>query len=182
MVARDPVNPRAHAGLGYAYLDAERWDEVIAQLGTALSLSPGRIYGNFAIGEALLQKGEPEAALAAFQQESFEALRLRGLALAYHALGRAAESDGTLAELIDMHEQGGAYDIAPVLAFRGETDRAFEWLDWAVEYKNPALLYSTRQVEFANIHDDPRWLPFLESIGMSPEQLAAINFEVRLPQ
>jgi hypothetical protein len=35
---------------------------------------------------------------------------------------------------------------------------------------------------FANIHDDPRWLPFLESIGKSPEQLAAIEFEVRLPQ
>jgi hypothetical protein len=35
---------------------------------------------------------------------------------------------------------------------------------------------------FANIHDDPRWLPFLKSIGKSPEQLAAIEFEVRLPQ
>jgi hypothetical protein len=26
------------------------------------------------------------------------------------------------------------------------------------------------------------WQPFLESIGKSPEQLAAIEFEVRLPQ
>ena len=35
---------------------------------------------------------------------------------------------------------------------------------------------------FANIHDDPRWLLFLESIGKSPEQLAAIEFEVTLPE
>jgi hypothetical protein len=35
---------------------------------------------------------------------------------------------------------------------------------------------------FANIHDDPRWLPFINSIGHSPEQLAAIDFEVALPQ
>ena len=35
---------------------------------------------------------------------------------------------------------------------------------------------------FANIHSDPRWLPFLESIGKSPEQLAAIEFEVTLPE
>ena len=34
----------------------------------------------------------------------------------------------------------------------------------------------------ANIHDDPRWLPFLESIGRSPEQLAAIEFNVTLPE
>ena len=34
----------------------------------------------------------------------------------------------------------------------------------------------------ARIHDDPRWSPFLESIGRSPEQLAAIKFEVTLPE
>ena len=38
------------------------------------------------------------------------------------------------------------------------------------------------QHELANIHDDPRWLPFLESIGKSPEQLAAIEFKVTLPE
>ncbi len=35
---------------------------------------------------------------------------------------------------------------------------------------------------FANIHSDPRWLAFLESIGKSPEQLAAIEFNVTLPK
>jgi len=35
---------------------------------------------------------------------------------------------------------------------------------------------------FANLHDDPRWLPFLESIGKSPAQLAAIEFKVRVPR
>jgi hypothetical protein len=38
------------------------------------------------------------------------------------------------------------------------------------------------QSEFTNIHDDPRWLPFLESIGKSPAQLAAIEFKVTLPE
>ena len=35
---------------------------------------------------------------------------------------------------------------------------------------------------FGNIHDDPRWLPFLESIGKAPEQLEAIEFNVTLPK
>jgi hypothetical protein len=34
---------------------------------------------------------------------------------------------------------------------------------------------------FANIHSDPRWLPFLEDIRKSPKQLAAIEFKVKLP-
>ncbi|MGV8922180.1 MAG: hypothetical protein ACOH1L_02380 [Thermomonas sp.] len=29
-------------------------------------------------------------------------------------------------------------------------------------------------------HGDPRWLPFLRKIGMAPEQMGAIRFEVRL--
>jgi TolB-like protein/Tfp pilus assembly protein PilF len=182
VVAHDPVNPRAHAGLAYTYLDARRWDEAIAELRTTLSLSPGRIFGNYAIGLALLQKGEPEAALAAVQQESFETFRLCGLALAYHALGQMAESDGALTELIDKYGQDWAFEIAYVLASRGEADRAFEWLDKAAQRNDAGLLYILRQSQFANIHDDPRWLPFLESIGKLPEQLAAIEFDVRLPR
>ena len=90
--------------------------------------------------------------------------------------------DSTLAELIEKYEQGWAYNIAYVLAFRGEADRAFEWLDKAVEQNHPGLGAIAVTKLFANIHDDPRWLPFLESIGHSPEQLAAIEFEVTLPQ
>ena len=157
-------------------------DEVIASSSTALSLSPGRFAANFIIGLALLWKGEPEAALAAMQQEADESFRQLGLPMAYHALGQAAESDAALAEVIEKQEQSSAYNIAYVLAFRGEADRAFEWLDKAVQYNDPGLSLLAVPIQFANILDDPRWLPFLESIGKSPEQLAAIEFEVRLPQ
>ena len=68
------------------------------------------------------------------------------------------------------------------MAFRGEADRAFEWLDKAVEQNNPGLGAIAVTKLFAKIHGDPRWLPFLESVGYSPEQLAAIEFEVRLPE
>jgi len=181
-VARDPVGTGRHVGLGVAYLLAGRSEEAIASLRTALSLSPGRVGTQYWIGVALLSKGEPEAALAAIQLESSEALRLIGLPMAYHALGQVAESDAALAELIEKYEQTAAYNIAYVLAFRGQADRAFEWLDKAVEYNDPGLSGISVDPLFANIHDYPRWLAFLESIGQSPEQLAAIEFNVTLPQ
>ncbi len=182
VVARDPVNVNGHAGLGLYYLWAGRLEESIATTRTALSLSPRNNWLQYIIGEALLLKGEYEAALQEMQRESAEDWRMIGMPMVYHALGRATESDAALAELIDKYAESRAFNIAYLLAFRGEADRAFEWLDRAVENNEAGLAQISVELMFANIHDDPRWLPFLESIGKSPEQLAAIEFEVRLPQ
>jgi len=182
VLAHDPVNSGIHSGLAEFYGTTGRLAEAIALNRTALSLNPGSSYTHYAVGVALLLKGEPEEALQEMQREPSEVWRMIGLPMVYHALGKAGESDTVLAELIDKYEQGGAYNIAYVLAYRGEIDRAFEWLNKAVQYNDPGLSLIPTSPLFANIRDDPRWLPFLESIGRSPEQLAAIEFEVRLPQ
>jgi serine/threonine protein kinase/TolB-like protein/Tfp pilus assembly protein PilF len=178
---RDPVNVVAHYNLGYDYRLVGRSDEAIASLRTALSLSPGLGIAHFLIGAALLQKLQPEDALAQMLQEPADNYRMIGLPMAYHALGRKAESDTALAELIEKLRKDSPYDIAYVYAFRGEADHAFEWLDKAVEYDDPGLSAITGEPLFASIRKDPRWLPFLRRIGKAPEQLAAIKFNVKLP-
>ena len=182
VVSRDPVNPGNHAALGSMYWRVGRLDESIASFRTALNLSPGHPGAQYAIGVVRLMQGEPEAALEEIQQESAEWYRLTGLVLAYHALGRDGDSENSLAELIRKYAGGWAYQIAYALAYRGEVDRAFEWLRRADEYGDPGLAEIPMQTLFANLYDDPRWLPFLESIGRSPEQLSAIEFEVPLPE
>jgi len=182
LIERDPVFPPSHAYLGQAYLMARRSDEAIASFRTAARLSPGIILAQFGIGWGLLQKGEYETALAAMQAESSEAYRLFGLAIVQHALGQTVESDAALVELIEKYEQEYAYNIAFVIAFRGEVDRAYEWLDKAVQYNDPGLSDLHTSYLLTALKDDPRWLPFLESIGKSPEQLAAIEFKVTLPK
>jgi TolB-like protein/cytochrome c-type biogenesis protein CcmH/NrfG len=181
-VARDPVNLRGLYLLGLAYFYAGQLDEAIASLRTVLRLRPGYVVVQTAIGAALQQKGEFDAALVAVQAESHEGWRLVGLANTYHALGQKAESDAALAELIEKFDQQLTIGIAIVLARRGEADRAFDWLDKAVQYKDPILRFTVPTNLFAALHDDPRWLPFLESIDMSPTQLAAIEFNVTLPE
>ena len=180
-VANDPVDAAIHSNLAWFYSSADRWDEAITTYNTTLKLSPGYGIAQYAIGVALLFKGEPQAALEAMQQVASH-WRLMGLSMVYHALGRATESDAALADLIAQHERNAAYNIAYIFAYRRESDRAFEWLDKAVEYKDPGLSYILYEPLFANIRDDPRWLPFLKSIGKSPEQLATIEFNVTLPE
>ncbi len=178
---RDPVNSLGHSKLGRAYFYADRWDDSIASYQTALRLSPGFIGARYRIGTALLFKGELVAALASMQQEELEVYRLIGLVIAHHALGQAQASDEALAELIEKYERGAPYNIAYGFAFRKEADRAFEWLDKTVEYGDSGLVEIVGKPEFRNIQNDPRWLPFLESIGKLPEQLDAIEFKVTLP-
>jgi TolB-like protein len=180
-VARDPVAPVGHYNLGISYFYAGRWIDAIASGETALRLSPGRIGAHYFIGAALLLMGEVEAALERMQREPFEGYRLMGLSMAYHSLGDAPASDAALAELIEKYGQDWPHTIAFVLAYRNEADRAFEWLDKAVENGDGGLAEIVANPLFANLHDDPRWLPFLESIGKSPAQLDAIKFEVKLP-
>jgi TolB-like protein/Flp pilus assembly protein TadD len=182
VVTRDPVNPRSHFNLGHTYLLAGHLDKAIASFRTVLALSPEYVSSRYRIGVALLAKNEPEAALAEMREEPWRAYRLFGLSMAYHALGQTADSDAALADLIERYEQVSAYNIAYVLAFRGEVDLAFEWLDKAVKFKDSGLSSIPVENLFANIHADPRWLPFLESIGKSPQQLDAIEFKVTLPE
>ncbi len=102
--------------------------------------------------------------------------------MAYHALGRKADSDAALTALIAKYEKDAPFNIAFVYAFRSENDNAFAWLDKTVEYGDPGLGAIVTENLFDNVRADPRWLPFLRKLGKAPEQLAKIEFRVSLPQ
>jgi TolB-like protein len=182
VVKRDPVNVYSLYRMGINLLRSDRLEEAMAAFETVRSLSPERIGVQYSIGLTLLRQNRPEAALREIEQEPWEGLRLDGLILAHHALGQAAQSDSALAVMIEGLASRWSYNIAYGLAFRGEADRAFEWLEKALRYHDAGLDHIPNQYLFASLYDDPRWLPFLESIGKSPEQLAAIDFEVTLPE
>ncbi len=181
VVAHDPVNTTAHSTLAGAYTRAGRFDDALASLQTSLRLAPGRNLAHYSMGAILLAKGDPKAALAEMQQEPPGSWHQDGLALAYFALGRKAESDAALAELIKKYEKESSWNIAYDYAFRGDADRAFEWLDKAIFYHDPGVSLTGVHWLFNNVRDDPRWLPFLRKIGRAPEQLAAVKFDVKLP-
>jgi tetratricopeptide (TPR) repeat protein len=182
MAARDPMDPIGHGNLGYSYLYAGRLDEATASFRNALRLSPDYIDAHCAVAVALLLEGDPQAALREAEQEPSGPLRLAGLAMAHHALGHASESDAALEELIGNHEEGWAYNIAYVLAYRNEPDRTFDWLARAVRYRDSGLVSLPIDPLFASVRHDPRWLPFLESIGKSPRQLESVSFKVTQPK
>ena len=182
LIAHDPANPLEHFNLSLVYCTAGRWDQAIESARTALTLSPRLVGAHYYISVALLGKGDAVGALAAMQEDPSEVWRMAGLPLVYHALGREAESEAALAALVAKHEQDQPYAIADALAYRGDADRAFEWLDKSVAAHDPSLPFVSIDPFLAKLHSDPRWVPFLRRIGRAPEQLAKIEFKVTLPE
>jgi len=181
LISRDPVNPYGHEQVAWSYLYVGRLDEAAAAFRTVLRLSPDYGGAREMLGETLLRQANAEDALAEMRQERIESYRLAGLSMAYHALGRRTESDAALNELIRKYRRTQPYNIGYTLAFRGEIDRTFEWLDRAVEYGDVLLSVLASDPMMDLLHADPRWLPLLRRLGQAPEQLAAIKFDVKVP-
>src|SRR4030095_16086223 len=128
LVRRDPVNVTALYNLGYTQRVMGQYDAAIVTYRRVLGLSPGYASAHYQICVAMLLKNDAPAALTEIEQENNEPSRLIGLPMVYHALGREAESKSALATLIGRFEKDWSYNIAQVYAFRGEADKAFEWL------------------------------------------------------
>ena len=182
LVAHDPFNYIHHQNLAYAYWYAGRIDDALNEHRLILVLDPAVPGVHAPISEMLLLNGDAAAALGEVDQETDEQFRLPALAMAYHALGRKVDSDAALAKLIRKYKSTAAYSIATVLAYRGEADDAFDWLEKAAQYHDANVGTLPVYPTLANLHSDPRWVPFLRKLGMAPEQLAAIKFDVTLPQ
>lgn len=181
VIAQDPVNPVGYDNLGGSYDLAARWDDAIAARETVLRLSPGHVGAHYWIGMALLFKGEAKAALEAFaREESLEGLRVKGQALALHALGRHDEHRAKLEKLVELWRDQWPSEVAHVYAWTGETDLAFEWLARTASQESGG--FDPHEPLLGPLRNDPRWLPLLESIGKSPAQLDAIAFHVTLPK
>lgn len=175
-VAQDPLDPIGYNNLAFVYAMAAKSDAAIAASRTLLMLAPKYNGAHYTWAKALLLKEDYEAALEMISLEPSQVWRLVGQATAYHALGRAIDSDRALQDLVQQYSEDWAYYIAMVFAYRGDSDKAFEWLASAARNRDSSLTYLGIEPLFANIHGDRRWQPFLESIGMAPEQLDAIEF------
>jgi TolB-like protein/Tfp pilus assembly protein PilF len=180
VVAHNPVDSGPHLALAAAYSCAGRRDEAIGSYQNALRLRPGWPFLHYKLGTELLRNRDAKAALAEYLQAA-RSWRLIGLTMAYHALGQKVDSDAALTECISQYEKVSAWNIAYALAYRGEVDRAFDWLDKAIASQDFGLGESALTPEFTSLHADPRWLPFLRKIGRAPEQVALVKFNPKLP-
>jgi len=166
VVTLDPLSPGGHRSLGSAYYLANRLEDAADSIQLGLSLNPGQSNAHYRLAFVLLAQGDAPAALVAIEQETIDWRRLHGMAIVQHALGNAVASEAALQEWIERFAAEGAYQVAMVYAFRGESHNAFEWLNKAYDNRDTGLPSMLLQPVFANLRDDPRWELFLDQMGL----------------
>jgi TolB-like protein/DNA-binding winged helix-turn-helix (wHTH) protein/Flp pilus assembly protein TadD len=164
-LALDPLDVGGYYSLSMVELRRGRLAEAEAAIRRALEITPTFTFGPYALGVILLARSQPQAALSAFLKEPVEAARINGSAMAYFALGAKVESDAALAQMIKNYPYI-PFGVATIYAFRGESDKAFEWLDRGYEQKDQFLYRIKIAPEFDGLHDDPRYKAFLKKMNL----------------
>jgi adenylate cyclase len=167
----DPVNVQARSFLAFALATTKQFAEARAEYARVKELNPSAPWAHAGLGLAYLLKNEFEEAATEAQADAGEWARLLVVSCARWGQKRVQESDAALNELIKNDTETAAYQIAEVYAYRGEKDKAFEWLERARRQRDPGLGDLRKDPLLESLHDDPRWNAFLHTMGLSDDQL-----------
>jgi eukaryotic-like serine/threonine-protein kinase len=165
-MAVDPLCSSCYVFLGDDFYQAGQYDEANRILQKALELDSQQGFVHFGLGKILLARGRPQEALVEMQLEASEWLKLTGEAYAYHSLGRHQASEAALRELIARHGDTAAYQVAEVYAYRGEVDKALEWLDRAYQQHDSGLTGLKSDGLFKSLHQNPRYIQLLRKMQL----------------
>jgi TolB-like protein/DNA-binding winged helix-turn-helix (wHTH) protein/Flp pilus assembly protein TadD len=166
-VALDPLRTDFHLGLGHLLYVAARYDDAWATLQKALDLNPQGALVHLTLGKILLAKGKPQQALEEIEKEPNEWGKLTGQVLVYHALGREQDSNTALAELVARYKTDSAFQIAQAYAFRGQTDKSFEWLERAYKQRDGGLTDIKIDPLLKSLRHDPRYTELLKKMRLA---------------
>jgi len=111
-----------------------------------------------------IQRGDKETALREAQLEPDESYRRFELAVAQFARGDRTAADAALADLI-ANDRGLDYQIAQVYAVRGEKEKAFEWLQIAMDNHDTGMLGLLVDPLLTSLRDDPRYKNLLAKMA-----------------
>ena len=169
----DPLSPMKVAAVGDVLHMARRHDEAAAQYRQSLDLDPNFGYAHWALGRALTEARQYDAAIVALKK----AIPLSGdspdemaeLARAYAVAGRRAEA---LELLEGVHAIANRRYVAPttfasLYAALGDREQAFAWLERARADRDFLLVTIRVDPMFDNIRDDARFLVLLERMRFS---------------
>ena len=174
----DPVSPITSYVTTAAYLANDRTDDAINEGQRTLLLDPNYFYLDSNLAAAYRDKGNFAEAIALYTK-SQEAIHLpsSGLAITYTRMGRQAEAQNILAQLLQAREK--RYVSAPVIAAVyvafGDKEEAFRWLERAFAEHSGILQWIAFLPEFRPLHSDARFPHLLRRIGVSNNSILAIT-------
>ena len=165
-IERDPLAYQARQSLARLLFVQGKLNDAEAAAQKAVELQPTAAGCRRWQVFVAIQRGDGEAALREAQLEPNERYQRFELALAHYARRDRPAADKSLAELIARDRDVMAYQIAEVYAWRGETDKAFEWLQISLDNHDTGLLSLLIDPLMRSVKHDARYNAVLEKIGL----------------
>jgi TolB-like protein/Flp pilus assembly protein TadD len=162
----DPLAYLARGNLARILLAEGKLDEADSEARKSAELQPaGAGNHRWQVVVAVL-RGDGETALREAQLEPNEGYRRFELALAHYAQGDRPAADAALADMVANDRNLLAYQIAEVYAWRGETDKAFEWLQISYDNHDTGILSLLIDPLMRGLRSDPRYKIIVEKVGL----------------
>jgi serine/threonine-protein kinase len=168
-VELDPLSPQAWTTLGQVQLSAGDHRGGRVSLARALEIAPPGDEPRYYLFASLLVTGQAAEALAAAEVAKATWIRNLGVAMAQHDLGHARESRAALERLIAENAEDAAYQVADGYAWRGEKEKAFEWLERARVQADTGLGWIKVDPLLAKLRGDPRFPALLQKLKLPVE-------------
>jgi TolB-like protein len=165
-LARDPLDAKSFFAVGELQFQRGHFAEAEAAYRRALDIHRTFPWAHVSIGLVRLARGERATALDAINQEPIELGKQFGLVVAYHVLGRPADSDAALNGLLADGAKGNAFMIAQAYAYRGQLNDAMHWLERAYAEKDPFLFYAKVELSLTPLGSSPRFKEFLRKMNL----------------
>jgi len=162
----DPLGYQARTSLARVLSAEGKLDEAEAAGRKGVELQPTAAGNHRWQVFVAIQRGNGAAALREAQLEPNEGYRRFELALAHYARGDRSAADAALAELIAKDRNFLAYQIAEVYAWRGEKDKAFEWLQISLNDHDTGTLSLLIDPLMRGLSEDVRYDGLLAKIGL----------------
>ncbi len=161
----DPLAATEWGQLGRMLNAAGDFTAARAALDRGLEISPESNVNLFHRGMSDLLQGRPRESLVYFRKAG-SGYGGAGRAMAEHSLGNVEAAQRELDAEIAGFSRGAAYQIAEVYAWRGERDKAFEWLERAYAQNDGGLTFIKADPLMRPIQSDPRFVAFLRKMGL----------------
>ena len=164
----DPLSPNAWLWMGVLQSASGHPEQGEVSLQRGLDLAPNHAYLLRELGFALLLQNRPKEALAIAERHPVEWMRWLLEAMAQHQLGNDGASRQALEHLLKVGAPA-SYQLAQVHAWRGEKDRAFEWLERGYETDDSGMRFTIHDPMIAGLRGDPRYKVLLQKMNLPVE-------------
>jgi len=164
----DPVSVYAAHILGHVLYFGRRYEEAVAACHHTLELDPHYPKPHYFAAMSLHWLGRDEEAWEEIQQEPLKWMQHTGSTAILHGLGRTAEADGHFAALVEMGKTENNYvQQADIHAQLGNTTKALDCLDQALELGDPGLSQLLVDPFLDPLRDEPRFLALLRKVRLA---------------